>query len=76
MMWHDWSMGWHMVWMGLGALVLIAALIGLGWILGRAATGPNDTPHDSPEAILKRRFARGEIDEQEYERRLEQLRRG
>jgi uncharacterized membrane protein len=28
-----------------------------------------------PEAILKRRYARGELDEQEYERRLNNLKK-
>ncbi|HSK09811.1 MAG TPA: SHOCT domain-containing protein [Vicinamibacterales bacterium] len=30
---------------------------------------------DSPELLLKRRYAKGEIDREEYERRLDDLRK-
>lgn len=58
----------------------------LGWLLGlavlalivwAAARGVRSTARDSgsPELILKRRYARGEMDEQEYQRRLNELRK-
>lgn len=34
---------------------------------------PNDSPDDDPLATLRDRYARGEIDEVEFERRLERL---
>jgi putative membrane protein len=33
------------------------------------------TSHESPEAILKRRYARGEISKEQYENMLRDLRR-
>jgi putative membrane protein len=36
----------------------------------------SDVPRDSAEEILRQRFARGEINAEEYERSLEILRRG
>ena len=52
-------------------LVLIAI-----WAIVRAAgtSGPARI-EDSPETILKRRYARGEIDREEYERLLSDLRK-
>lgn len=68
--------GDHMGWMGLWWIVGLAVLAGLVWAVARAAAAP-PPPHgeDSPETILKRRYARGEVDREEYERRLADLRR-
>jgi putative membrane protein len=55
-------------------LALLAFVV---WAIARAA-GPAAPPgqhEESPEAILKRRYARGELDEEEYERRLNNLRK-
>ena len=65
-------MGWWMAfwWMfGLAFLVLIA------WVVVRAAGGPPGRMDDPPEQILKRRYARGEIEREEYQRRMDDLRR-
>lgn len=58
--------------MGLWALLLLAGFVVLvAWLArGGAAAGA-----ESPERIVKRRYARGEIDREEYLRRLEDLRR-
>jgi putative membrane protein len=64
------SMGWMALWWVVGAAVLLLMV----WMLGRIAGGPGRS-EDSPEQILKRRYARGEIDAEEYERRLDGLRR-
>jgi putative membrane protein len=72
-MWpHMASMGWWMVlgW-GLGLTVLVL----LAWLLVRAAGGLSSRHDDAPEEILKRRYARGEIDREDYQRRLDDLRR-
>ena len=53
---------------GVGVLVLMV------WAVARAAGGARGVD-DSPETILKRRYARGEIDREEYERRLSDMRR-
>jgi uncharacterized membrane protein len=46
------------------------------WAIARAAGTPGSgRGEDSPETILKRRYARGEIDRDEYEHRLNDLRK-
>lgn len=68
--------GEHMAWMGLWWIGGLALLVLLVWAIVRAA-GSSAAPRgeDSPEAILKRRYARGEVDREEYERRLTDLRK-
>jgi putative membrane protein len=68
--------GDHMGWMWLGWVVGLGLLMLLVWAIARAAgtSGPMGRD-DSPETILKRRYARGEIDRNEYERHLSDLRK-
>jgi putative membrane protein len=67
------AMGWFWIW---PALVLIGlVLLGyLGYRLaqGRPGTGSRDDT-DTARRILDQRFARGEIDEEEYRRRRSAL---
>ena len=77
-----WGTGAH--WWGwlLGFLITVAFWGVLIWLIvaliasARDRRGPNEGPvgHDDPEQILARRFAAGEIDEEEFNRRLEHLR--
>ena len=53
-------------------------VIGVVVIIFRRMTGvgdKRDTRHDSPEETLKRRYANGDIDRDEYDRRLADLRK-
>jgi uncharacterized membrane protein len=66
--------GWHMAWMWFfwGFVILLLAL------LFQRATGSPRTRSEmqpSAEEILKRRYARGKIGKEEYESKLEGLRR-
>lgn len=71
-----WPMDGHMGWMGLWWLFGLLLLVLVVWAVARAAGAPvSGRGEESPEAILKRRYARGELDEQEYERRLNNLRK-
>lgn len=66
------SMGWWMVlWWGFGVAVLALFV----WLIARTAGGPSGRGDETPEQILKRRYARGEIDREDYQRRLEDVRR-
>jgi putative membrane protein len=65
--------GWWWV-MGVGWLVLLAALVVLAVVLVRHFTqGTRSAP--GAEDVLAERFARGEIDEEEYRQRRDILRR-
>lgn len=66
------QMGW---WMAIWWLFGIAILVLLVWAIVRAMGGSPGRVDDSPEQILKRRYARGELDREEYQRCLEDLRR-
>ncbi|GAB2448968.1 SHOCT domain-containing protein [Streptomyces incanus] len=73
--------GWGWFAMSLGTVLVWALLIIAGVLVVRAlgrAPGPPRPPVDRPaaEQVLAERFARGEIDEDEYRRRLAVLRGG
>jgi len=77
----DWGPGWGMGWFGIVFMVVFWALILLGiaalvkWIVsgggGQASQGPR--AEDSALEILKKRYARGEIDRQEFEEKKRDL---
>jgi uncharacterized membrane protein len=56
-------------------IVAIGLLVLFVWAIARAAAPQSPRAEDSPEAILKRRYASGEIDREEYERTLVDLRK-
>ncbi|MES4891571.1 SHOCT domain-containing protein [Streptomyces sp. NPDC096012] len=70
--------GWGWLAMSAGMIFFWAAIIALGVLLYRALARPggssdraDDRPLEpAPERILAERFARGDIDEDEYHRRL------
>ena len=66
------SMGWWMVlWWAVGIVVLVL----LVRLVGGAGGGFSPRSDETPEQILKRRYAKSEIERDEYQRRLEDLRR-
>ena len=73
-------MGWNMdggAWLGMGigmVLWLVLAVV-VVWLIVRGLMGIEGTRTDGastqgPEEILRERFARGDIDAEEFERRL------
>ena len=74
---HDMT-GWGWFAMSISMLVFWALLISIAVLLYRTLNRSPDHPHHptgtSPERLLTERFARGEIDEDEYRRRLAVLR--
>jgi putative membrane protein len=74
--WDGYGMGaWGLVVMTVSMVLfwalIIAAIVALVRYLGRTGRGEQTT--GSAEAILAERFARGDIDEEEYRRRLQAL---
>ncbi|WP_137121281.1 SHOCT domain-containing protein [Segeticoccus rhizosphaerae] len=78
MMAHMGSMGlWALLWTAAVVAVLAVLAIGSVWLIRRephAGSGPGESRTD-PVQILKGRYAAGEIDEGEFERRLAVLSR-
>jgi putative membrane protein len=62
--------------MGIGLLVFLAILVALFFLFrDRLPTGnPPRRQEETPAEILKRRYAKGEISKQDYERMLEEVR--
>ncbi len=73
-------MGWTMGWgMGVGWIIMIAfwALVLFGivalvkWLLGQGQ--PGNRPSESAVEILRKRYARGEINEEDFRRMKENI---
>jgi len=68
---YGWMYGMGMGW---GWILLLGVLGLLVWFAARGSfrgqAPPTQSPRESPEEVLKARFARGEIDENEYRRRI------
>lgn len=59
-------------------VLIVLAVVAMIWLVRTASSGGGGSGPRSaqaPEEILKERYARGEIDDEEYQRRLEELRR-
>ncbi|MHC3473246.1 SHOCT domain-containing protein [Streptomyces sp. 7R007] len=80
MFWNDHDVsGWGWFAMSAGMILFWAAIITIGVLLFRILTRPDGTPAvprpaPRPEDLLAERFARGEIDEDEYHHRMAALR--
>lgn len=62
---------WMLLWALVGLAVLVLAVVGVVWLVRRTDT-PRPAPaidRETPEELLRRRYATGEIDEDEYLRR-------
>ena len=63
---HD-GMGWWMVFGGFWSVLFLVAVVWLFvWTANRGA-GPSQPPREDPLEIAKRRLARGEISNEEFE---------
>ena len=76
MPYYDHMGGWGAGFMLLGLIVFWVPLFTGGYLLYRAWRSAEDRrhPRPTPAQLLAERFARGEIDHDEYERRLDTLR--
>jgi len=69
--------GWGYALMGVGSVVSLVVMITVIVLLVRFLARANRSePPVSPEELLARRYARGEMDDVEYRHRLETLRIG
>lgn len=71
---HDESMwfGGGYMWLFWIILIVLIALV-VKLVAGKDSSAPRSSEEESPLSILKKRYARGEIDEEEFERRSREL---
>lgn len=67
----DWGWGWGAWVVMTASMVLFWGLV--AWVIVTVVRRPDDKPV-APEEVLAGRFARGEIEEDEYRRRRDALR--
>jgi len=74
--WWNWGDGGWLG-MGVGMLLWLVVIVVVVWLLLRVVTRTDASrplvPRQTPEEILRERFARGEINEEEYRQRTELL---
>lgn len=70
---HRWNDGWHMGWMTLWWILGIA---GLALLFGYLVRAPRDVERsaETPDAVLRRRYAAGEINGETFQRMTDDLR--
>lgn len=71
--------GWNMggMWMGgmwFWWILITVAIVAVVWMAISFSRRGNNSPGESPEQILKHRFAKGEIKQEQYELMLSELR--
>ncbi len=73
---HEWQMGWFAFWpmWPFGMAAFAGLLVVAVWALVRVVLGEMFGRPESPEEIAKRRYARGEIDHDTFERIVTDLR--
>lgn len=65
----DGMMLWMSIWGLVGLAVLVLSVAGIVWLVRRSGASPQLPDRNSPEEILRRRYAAGELDEDDYLRR-------
>lgn len=73
-MWHPWGTGINMLFMLLLGIITIVGIVFLvKWVLDQTTTRQRGTTEDSALDILNKRYARGEINKEEYEEKKRDL---
>lgn len=67
--WGAWGIGMMLMLLVLCGVVILALVLGIGWLSSQGREPRTDSPLDA----LKTRYARGEIDKEEYEARKRDL---
>jgi putative membrane protein len=73
-MWHSWGTGIGMFFMLLLGIITIVGIVFLvRWVLDQTTTQQRGRSEDSALDILNKRYARGEINKEEYEEKKKDL---
>lgn len=70
-----WGIGWGFGWI-FGLLFMVALVAGIVWLVSTIAnsgTSPSTRQEESALDLLKKRYARGEINKQEFEEKKKDL---
>ncbi len=71
--WGMWGFGWIFMLLFWG-LVIAALIFLIKWLAGLRRSHPSSAkPHDSALEILRQRYARGEIDKEEFDQKKKDL---
>lgn len=69
MMWGAWGFGMMIMMIMFWVLIIVAVVLGIRWLIGQG----KDSRSDSALEILRQRYARGEINKEEFESRKRDL---
>src|SRR3972149_11039186 len=69
MMWGAWGFGMMIMMILFWVLVIVAVVLGIRWLLGQGKEARSDSALD----ILRQRYARGEINKEEFEAKKKDL---
>ena len=69
MMWGAWGFGMMIMMILFWALIIVAVVVGIRWLVGQG----KELRPDSALEILRQRYARGEINKEEFESRKRDL---
>lgn len=69
MMWGAWGIAMMLMMILFWGLIIVAVVLGVRWLVGQG----KESPSDSPLEILRQRYARGEMNKEEFELRKKDL---
>ena len=69
-MWGAWGLGMMLMMLVFWAAVIVGIVLAIRWLVGQ---GRNGRPHDVALDILRQRYARGEINKDEFEAKRRDL---
>jgi len=68
-MWWGWGLGMMFMMLLFWGLIIVGLVLGIRWLIGQA----KETRSDSALEILRQRYARGEINKEEFEAKKKDL---
>ena len=68
-MWGAWGVGMMLMMLVFWGLIIVGLVLGIRWLVSQGRQSRGDTALD----ILRQRYARGEIDKEEFETRKREL---
>lgn len=69
MMWGAWGFGMMIMMLLFWVLIIVAVVLGIRWLMGQG----RDSRSDSALEILRQRYARGEINKEEFDAKKKDL---